>query len=133
MAEDGALDFSGSIRQMGPSTELEHAICLDLLPGVTKCVYLFLRTELCELAGSGASAWKIYIIISQKKIKIDLWGVKLQHKVPSIFVRDEIFENIRRIQRVDKGKHRHPFTNPLCLTGIFEIFVPNKNASDFML
>ena len=68
-----------------------------------------------------------------KKSRINLWGVKLQDKVRSIFVRYEIFENIRRTQRIDKGKHKHPFANPLCLTGIFENFVPNMNTSDFML
>ena len=32
--------------------------------------------------------------VTSKKSRIDLWGVKLQHKVRSNFVRDEIFENI---------------------------------------
>ena len=60
---------------MGGSTELEHAIsdictfCLDLVLGTTKRVYLFVRAELSDLAGSGASAWKIYIILSPKNPK----------------------------------------------------------------
>ena len=62
-----------------------------------------------------------------KKSRIYLWGVKLQDKVRSIFVRYEIFENIRGTQRNDKGKRKHPFANPLCLTGIFENSVPNNH------
>ena len=54
-----------------------------------------------------------------KKSRIDLWGVKLQHKVRSIFVRDEIFENIRRTQRIDKGKHKGCYAS-LCKSFVFD-------------
>ena len=59
-----------------------------------------------------------------KKSKIDLWGVKLQDKVPSIFVRDEIFENIRRTQRSNKGKHRASLCSSFVFYWDFRRFRP---------
>ena len=71
-----------------------------------------------------------------QKSRIDLWGVKLQHKARSILARGEIFENSSQTERICKGMLMftfHAFANPLRLAYIFENFVPNKDTSDFML
>ena len=54
-----------------------------------------------------------------KKSRIYKVYAKLQHKVQGIFVRDEIFENIRRTQRIDKGKHNECYAS-LCKSFVFD-------------
>ena len=52
---------------------------------------------------------------------MDLWGVKLQHKVRGIFVRDEIFENSSQTQRICKGVHSIPYVY-LCQSSVFALY-----------
>ena len=69
-----------------------------------------------------------------KKSRIDLWGVKLQHKVPSIFVRDEIFENSSQTQRTCKRIHSIPYVY-LCesfvFASYFRTFCPEQKYLGF--
>ena len=101
-------------------------VCFVPTRECTFCLLFFLCAELFDLAGSGASARKIYIIkylqnpesIKNEqsyniKFKVFLFGTK-------------ILENIRQTQRIDKGNHKHPFANLLRLTEIFEIFRPEE-------
>ena len=56
-----------------------------------------------------------------KKSRNGLWGAKLQDKVPSIFVHDEIFENCSQTQRICKGMHSIPYVY-LCQSFVFALY-----------
>ena len=60
------------------------------------------------------------------KSRIDLWGVKLHHKVRSIYVWHGIFENPSQTQRICKGMLMFTFVNPLCSPYISKISYRSK-------
>ena len=69
-----------------------------------------------------------------KKSTNYLWGVKLQHKVPSIFVHDKIFENSSQTQRTCKRIHSIPYVY-LCesfvFASYFRTFCPEQKYLGF--
>ena len=86
--------------------------------------YNILRLILCACRTIGCNRFrrlrgkKLHNFVS-KKSRIAKLVAKIQHKVHGIFVRDEIFENIRRTQRLDKGKHNECYAS-LCKSFVFD-------------